>query len=352
VLVHEDDLAAAVTALDTVGLQLLGRVRPTEGAFLVGWDRESAHWVAFDLVTRLRFAGGRWELPVALRCLERSRLVDGERHLAPADELWLLVLHCLLDRGEVADRHRRRLMELARRVAGPGPVAAVLPPSAPAEELLRRAGSGDWSGAARLADAVRHSRTPELTHRRDVRRAARRLVRLPGRVWRQRGMTVALAGQDATGSLARALEEHFWFPTRRVPAGRGVAEAWRCSLTGLVHQAAGRFVVFDGYVLDAYRTAPSWQRVLGRWCPAPNLVLLLDDTGEGGAVRRASRVVRLDTGRPAAQVWVDAVDAVWQAYRARLARRGVTGSATRPPGAAVPRPRTAGPPAARRRARR
>jgi thymidylate kinase len=142
-----------------------------------------------------------------------------------------------------------------------------------------------WDDAAQYADAMK------------------RAIRSPG-------LSVALLGPDGAGksTLAAGISQSFKMPVSimymgltggflkqvarlRVPGVVFVGRAmviWRRYLRGRLHQARGRLVVFDRYVLDAAVPHPlrltRLQR-MSRWldfylCPPPDLVLVLDAPGD------------------------------------------------------------------------
>lgn len=188
-------------------------------------------------------------------------------------------------------------------------------------------------------------------------------ARLPG----GRGLTVALLGPDGTGksTIALAVADAFPFASRVVYMGlwqrravrvrplipgtdlaRRLAFAWRRYLVGRYHRARGSLVVYDRYVYDALAGVPdarslterAYLWLLGRSCPSPDLVLVLDvpgvvafgRKGEHGALqlerdrrrlldmaarRRHWQVV--DADRPRAAVEADVTARIWRRYRAR-----------------------------------
>ena len=129
-------------------------------------------------------------------------------------------------------------------------------------------------------------------------------------------------------------------------AGRALV-IWRRYLRARLHQARGRLVVFDRYVLDAAVPHPrrlnSLERISRRLdfylCPAPDLVLVLDAPGElmhrrKGEYkaemledwrehflelqRRMPDIVEIiDATQDKDAVRIDATRRIWRRYRAR-----------------------------------
>jgi thymidylate kinase len=374
VLVAAADLSRAVAALEDLGLRRIGGWGGAGGAFLRG-----SGGLQFDLVTDLSF--GRYgELPApgaARECLARRRRIDGAWRLAPADEFWVLLLHCLLDRRGFADRHLRRLEQLAPLATPDSPLVGVLPRRVPVGILLAHARAGRWQALlavrGRVVRAWWRSRPAAVAGYPvgAVRAAALRGMAPLLRAWNRRGASVALLGPDGSGksSLAAAVAARSGLPVRRIymglwprseappegPVGAALRIArrplvvWWRYLQGLGHRARGRLVVFDRYVYDAM-LPPSpplvWLKrpylwALSRACPAPDLAILLDAPGEVMHERcgdrtsrelaaeraqfrriagRIPRTVRVDTDRPPEAVLADVLGHIGQLYRTRSLR--------------------------------
>ncbi|MER7274509.1 hypothetical protein ABT369_08640 [Dactylosporangium sp. NPDC000244] len=372
-LVAAADLSRAAAVIEAHGLiRLRSHGRGTH-RFYLGLDAFTSTWVEFDLVTEIAY-GRHFEVrtDAADECLARRRRQDGVWVLAPGDEFWALLLHCVLDKGAFAARHVRRLDDLEHAASLDGPLARAMPATI-ARALLHdwRAGRRDALAARRPALLAAWRRTrPVSVARQLVASAALRLVERPLQAWSRRGIGVALLGPDGSGksTLATGIQSAFYFPVRRVYMGLwpsneapvGVAAhglrilqrpftVWRRYLTALRHRMLGRVVVFDRYVYDALlppRGPLVWLKrpyflLLSRLCPAPNLVLLLDVPGgvmhlrsgeydpphleaEREQYHRLSRRIphlqRLDADRPPELVLADAIARIWQYYARRVAR--------------------------------
>ena len=329
------------------------------------YDREADRFAWMHVQPELRLAGAA--LP-ARELLAEAVEEEGVRRPSDAWLLWILLLRALVDKGELAARHRPAVAELAADWDG-GPAAlerlaarrGVDPAAAVAD-----AAAEDWQGL--MARSVHRPPGPPPS-------LARRLARLPfrlGAMRRRWGMSVAVIGPDGAGktSLAKALAEDLPLPTRvqymgltggqlpRADALRlpglvfcaRIAIIWMRYGRGIVQRARGGIVIFERYTLDA--VAPSGMRlspvarfsrqVQGRSVPMPDLVLLLDASGETLFRRseeydadvlegwrrafaklpaRVDHVVKLDAERPPDDVRREAEQLVWRRYTELRGRR-------------------------------
>jgi len=284
--------------------------------FYLGYLEEEGRWLKLDIVTDVAF--GRlleFRLAPAEPFVDRASAVDGVRRLAPDDEFWTLLLHCLLDKKAIRDDHAARLGQLVEGLGLNGPGAGLASSALPPEigvggavELARR---HDWAALASGAEPTRRhlarSRPVSVRTRAATNALLRRLSKLQTLLSR-RGLRVVLLGPDGAGksSTAADLEREFPLPARRLYAGLYPAGARPVSsvpgvdlLVRLVrlravsararmHQWRGRLVVFDRYTLDARLPAVTGERartrlrrwLLGHACPLPDLVIVLDAPGE------------------------------------------------------------------------
>jgi thymidylate kinase len=337
-----------------------------QASFLVNWLQPSIH------------SG------VASACLARRQQVGGVWVLHPDDAFWSLLLHCIVDKAAVAERHRARLVELAGQAADDGPfgtlVGRICPPGWDARRVIETAAAGGWEALVALG--------PELPRRATAARPIRTLVSAFGRGLGRlgttalrmrggRGFSVALLGPDGAGksTLSAGLVEHIGtaLPARLVYMGlwqgetgqprslaaAGLAAAgrpfkvWRRYLEARFHRAQGRLVIFDRHVYDALLPPDPpavWAKrlffaFLARAAPGPQLVLVLDlpsdvtikrrpqedpehlralrgqYLGLAGRLRRAQLIAADQT--PDA-VRIEATARIWRAWAARQAKHAGT----------------------------
>jgi thymidylate kinase len=373
VLVAAADLARAVVVIEAYGLiRLRSHGRGTHRFFL-GLDPVTSSWVEFDLMTEIAY-GRHFEVGTAAagECLARRRRYDDGWVLAPTDEFWALLLHCVLDKGAFSGHHVRRLKHLSRVASLDSPLLREMP-SKTTRTLLEHRRVERWAplpARRRALLAAWWRAHPVSSTRRFIGSAALRLVERPLQAWSRRGASVALLGPDGSGksTLAAGIQSTFYFPVRRIymglwpsnepprsTAGHGLRillrpfTVWRRYLSALRHRALGRVVVFDRYVYDAllpprgplvWLKRPYFQ-LLSRLCPSPNLVLLLDVPGPVMHLRcgeydpehleaereqyqrlrrRIPHLEHVDAHRPPELVLADALARIWRHYVARAAR--------------------------------
>ncbi len=318
-LISKRDLPRASELLRSLGYLQLAAWGRGSHRFYVAYDRDTGSFVKFDVVTELSFGPhATIETGTADACLARRVSDHGTWRLAAEDRFWALLLHCILDRRDLPDRHATVLRELAAQATGEGPLAAWFAPNAPVEwspgRAIAAAAQGRWRellGAGQDILDARRWRVGRPLARRLTRGAARRLTKVR-RFAVEPGLSVAFLGPDGTGksSMAAHLEETFFFPTRPVYMGlygggqarrrspRGPIEhlartsgylirQWRRYAGAAFHRRRGRLVVYDRFGYDALlresTNAPMTTR-LRRWAlahtvPRPDLVVTLDAPG-------------------------------------------------------------------------
>lgn len=227
----------------------------------------------------------------------------------PGDDwlLWILLLRALVDKGELAERHRPHVATLAARwTRGPAALESLArhhglqPP-----EIVALAAAERWD--ALLARSV-FTQAPPVTGPARLIGVLKGVRSARGRIGR-RGLSVAVLGPDGAGktTLIEGLSHSLPVPTRiqymgltggllpkadalRVPGLIFAARAaiiWQRYLRGRLYRARGRFVLFDRYTLDG--AVPSGmplslagrlsRRIQRRLCPLPDLVIVLDASG-------------------------------------------------------------------------
>ncbi|MGZ4237446.1 MAG: hypothetical protein ACXVWT_15325 [Solirubrobacteraceae bacterium] len=283
----------------------------------VRYDRPTDQWLVLDVSTAVSFRSPRsWHLPGAAdQVLERAQLGDGIRVPAQGDAFWLLLLHCLLDKRRVSQRHRVRLRRLAAAASG-SPLGQSLCSAAgsgfAASDFVDAAASDDDDQAlielcGRLAHQLRRHR-PVRERVRVLLDVVAGVLRKPLLLRRRRGVSVALLGPDGVGksTAAAALQRYLPFDLRIVylglwkvpvkPRGRAAValevatrpvRIWLRYLTAQYHQLRGRVVVFDRYVYEAHLPASpplvTAKRIyfwfLAHAIPRPGAAVVLDVPG-------------------------------------------------------------------------
>lgn len=284
-------------------------------ARFVGYNPATDRWVILDVATRLAY-GPYAELETGAEggCLERRRWEGGVFVLAADDAFWTMLLHVLLDEptllGARPPAFAKTLERLAVEARAEGPLARVIASFLPGrwstDVLVDCVWDGDWDALERLSPALaaEWARSQEgAARRRDLANRTLRGFSARSLLPPPRGLSVAFLGPDAAikAALAADLGRTFYLPVTYMrmsaPARsrdgspvrpgffRTLFTQWHRYLTGRQRRAKGRLVVYDRYTYD-YRLPPVKpvralgklrRLVLGRACPAPDVVVVLDD---------------------------------------------------------------------------
>ena len=372
--------AGQFAALDRL-LARLGFVRmPDRGYaphhFFMHYDADSDTWLKLDVVTEVAYGRPVKNLrtDLAAHCLRHRRRSGPTYAPAPEDELMALLLHCVLDKGQIAPHRQERLQALRQEVTDEHYLTALLAaywsPCRTWPQLAAEIDAEEW--AALLAE---RSQVIDHLTRRDRRTARARQIRF--RLLRQLNRwsallrpsvpSVALLGPDGAGksTLAEGIQKASLFPASQVYMGLYQKSAkrtpkrlpgigfmlllvtqWRRYFTARSRQARGQLVIFDRYPYDALLPSQrrlSWPKRVRRWmlahaCPPPDLVLVLDAPAETLYARkgehdvdvlerqreaylqlqaRLPQVSVLDATRDAGQVRRSATVLIWQAFAHR-----------------------------------
>jgi thymidylate kinase len=378
-LVNPRDLARIEAILLALGFIRLLRWGSTVHPHYLNYEPRSRRWLWLDIATDVAFgAGYRLTTGAASECLARRRLEGTRAFLAPDDQFWALILHCVLDKHAVSEAHRKTLVSLAPWALGDGPlrwlVQQCAPPGPEPAAIVAAVRRDDWESVLAAGPAwtrawpVRRSDHAEAGGLATLVRSPRLLLQRMSRP----GLSIAFLGPDGAGksTLAAELRKSCPLPSRviymglystwlsraarlRFPpfvtAGR-LAVLWARCLLARYHQTRGRLVIFDRYAFDALLPPPrplSRRDRVARWvdfhaCPAPDLSVFLDAPGDlmyqrKGARKHtpeqlaaarqgyhaiAGRIPRLkivDATRPLDDVLSTVTEQVWAAYRERCA---------------------------------
>ena len=328
-LVAPSHLRRIRTALEQLGFVALPRWGQAPHHFFIGYDESSDQWIKLDVVTEIVYGRPIPALRTTLagHCL-RNRQLRGMVFVAGAeDELLILLLHCLLDKGEFEPAYRARLLALAHEITRDQymatEIARYFPPATSWEHIKQPITGNEWEALLELRGAV-----ADRLMRADLlgtywRQATRRLLRFLDhrtRTFRTQGLAVALLGPDGAGktTLARALSHTFYLPSRYIymgtnaagnamtlptrrwlvrmggghhrPIGRAlnklhtIIEHGMRLFIGAYHRRRGRLVIFDRYNLGALATGQSGppvrkrlqHAIMRKVSPPPALVIYLD----------------------------------------------------------------------------
>ncbi len=372
-LVAKRDAPRADRALVEAGFKQQRTWAGGSQRFFLGQD-PSGGWVLLHVTTRIAF--GSWyqlETYTATSVLARRRYEGGVSVAAPADELWISLLHCLLDKGRIADKHRQRLPQLAPSALPDDEVvrsvAARCPRSWRTEVVLDEIKRGAWmsleSASAPLLREWRRSDPLRSRVRAAVNFTSLWSRKLSEPLLRP-GQSVALLAPDGAGksTVAASLSGALPVPVRTLYLGlygacmprppiavpgagfltRLTTVRWRW-LVGRWHRMRRQVVVFDRHPIEARLAKPGStalarfrQRMLARAAPLPDLVVVLDAPGTVLAARKpehdaasleASRMAYLalaatlpnavvvDATQPAAEVRRTIVKLIWDRERGR-----------------------------------
>jgi hypothetical protein len=125
-------------------------------SFFLGYHPETDHWIWLHLVSELAF-GPYYLLRTRAEagCMARRRQQGTLAELAPDDAFWVVLLHCLLDKGAVPPRHRSGLRKLVPLARADSPLAlyasGICPVHWSAHRLIESVEGEQWTRLERLA---------------------------------------------------------------------------------------------------------------------------------------------------------------------------------------------------------
>lgn len=374
ILVRPHDRVAAHRALTSAGFATVPSWGRGSHRFWRAYDPHTDGWHQLDVVSELAF-GPHQELVVGQAADVLARRREGEIPLPHDDDgFWLLVAHCLLDKGEVAERHRATLTALLPKADTNGSFAPALATAIGGDlsldDVRHLVGAGRWEELARRGRRARR-RATWRSPRAAARRVGHGVVRRSGKVQtaiRRRGLVVALVGPDGAGksSAASAVADDLPLPVRRrylglygaaaptapgwVPGGDLVVKLAWVAATAVVtrwHVLRGRLVLFDRHPVDLEIAPPAAgragvrRRILAAAGPDPHLLVVLDAPGHVlhdrsgqhdpehleharqrylDRARRTPDAAVIDATAPPEQVRREVVAVIWDACARRWSR--------------------------------
>jgi thymidylate kinase len=319
-LVARTDLHRASRTLERIAFRRHRAWGHGSHRFFVAYDEDEGRWLKLDIVTELGFGPVQaLTIGAELACL-RDRVRKGlVAQLADADAFTALLLHCILDKGDVPARHAAELTRLAEAASGGALATAIerLWPNDWNEQRARRcAGQAAWDELLRAGPGLRRRwirRRPVAWAWRRASQAGLRKAEPLRLAVRDRGTLVALFGPDGSGksTLATGLRESYYLPVRLIYLGLYTDEAharrpqivrfalrlaWlaRATLTIRYHLLRGRLVVADRHPSEAAlalvdtagRAGRRRLRLLARAAPRHDAAFVLDAPAEILAERK------------------------------------------------------------------
>lgn len=313
-LVAPEDVDRLMEAAADLGFVALPGWERPPNLILMCYDKPSDAWIVLDVTTVVSFQSPRaWELRDGARSvLARRQVRDGVATPAGDDAFWLLLAHCVLDKGAIAHHYRGPIRELAPGSSRSSIGWALLSAAGDSHEPVafeRAAADGAWEDleamGTRLASDLRLHRS-RMQQSRAAAAAFLHAARKPLLLRRRMGVSVALLGPNGVGksTVAAGLKDGFplgsnvmymglWKGSGGTPARRAgeillrPLRIWGRYSIALYHRARGRLVIFDRYVYEARLPAKPpllaakrpyfW--LLGHAVPRPDATVVLDVAG-------------------------------------------------------------------------
>ncbi len=196
-LIDREDCPAAYQILQRLGYFRLPAWGYGSASFFLGYHPGTDHWIWLHLVSELAF-GPYYLLKSGAEsgCLARREQHGALIEPALDDAFWVLLLHCLLDKGRIAPRHRPRLVELVAQARTDSPLACytagICPPGWNPEYLIAAIEREEWGRLAHLPPrlvSTAMQTTPCAIHQRlalaGLRLASQALNLLQPVMWRR-----------------------------------------------------------------------------------------------------------------------------------------------------------------------
>ncbi len=361
VLISPHDLDATDHVLKSLGFSRQGSALLVTRRAYVAFVAEDNLWLRFDVVSRVAFGENlEFDTPAAKLFLTSKRRVGAIFLPSLNDGFWHLLLHYMLDRGDIPLAWREILHNRAIDVEAAGPLAAfldTLPGQALSLQVLTAVRAANWSSLQDLFGEIRQSWDRAQRPMGRVRFHTKRVLpRLGVSQWTsfRPGLSVAVIGPDGAGktTLAEGLRDGLAIPTRYVYMGlwkEGRLEQLLSHVPGLnlllmlvqlisrsfvlsYFRWRGCIVILDRFNYDAVLVTKeaTWRQrftaaLVLRMSRTPDLILVLDLPGEVAFARKgeqdvdtlnewraAYRALELGRGRP---VILDATEPIAEVLR-------------------------------------
>ena len=318
ILVREEQLPRLTSLLTKSGFVSVPSWGYDPHHFFVAYEPKDGGWLKLDIVIEIAYGK---PIPIlrtkiGAHILRHRRKIGNFFSASTEDELFTLLLHCILDKGQFDIGKQNRLLILSQQIREETYLTSLLQiyfaPEMDCKQLVDLIVAGDYPSLlsqkeAILARYVKGHRVAVFL-RQIVSKAIRKLNR-----WitscRPPALMVALLAPDGAGksSLAAGIQESYYSPVKTIYMGLyqkkkkeqaalrisritiiwRIADLWGRYLLGCYHRSRRHLVIFDRYSYDAWlsRNDSTWTKRTRRWllahaCPAPDLVFLLDAPGE------------------------------------------------------------------------
>lgn len=155
-LIDRADRRAAFQILKDLGYVRLPAWGYGSASFFLGYHPGTDHWIWLHLVFELAF-GPYYRLKTGAEtgCLDRRQQNGALAELALDDAFWVLLLHCLLDKGKISPRHRPGLWDLVTQAREDSPLArfagGICPPDWSVISLITAVERQEWARLEHLA---------------------------------------------------------------------------------------------------------------------------------------------------------------------------------------------------------
>ncbi len=158
-LIDRADRQAAFQILNDLGYVRLPAWGYGSASFFLGYHPGTDHWIWLHLVFELAFGPYyRLETGAETGCLERRQQHGALAELALDDAFWVLLLHCLLDKGKIAPRHRTGLRDLVTQAREDSPLArftgGMCPPGWSVTSMITAVERQEWARLERLTPSL------------------------------------------------------------------------------------------------------------------------------------------------------------------------------------------------------